>query len=51
MLSDLASAIRVAVQLMQVEFTVFGFTVSWWGIFLCLIVVGIILYLIWGLLS
>lgn len=51
MLSDLGAAILAAVNIMKIEITVFGFTVSFWGIMLYLLAGGVVIWLIGRLLS
>lgn len=46
MLSDLGAAIMAAVNLMKIEFTVFGVTLNFWNLMLYLMVGCIIVYLI-----
>ncbi len=33
--------------LMQIEFTLFGFTISWWQVFVFTVVAGIASWIIW----
>ena len=46
LLSDLGAAILAAVNLMKIEFTIFGVSVTWWNLMLYLMVGCIIVYLI-----
>lgn len=45
-MEDLQALIQVIVQIMQIQFTIWGFTLSFWGIMLSLLVGGIVITLI-----
>lgn len=44
MLSDLGAVIQAAYNIMAIEFTIYGYTLSWWEIMLYLMVGGILIY-------
>jgi fatty acid desaturase len=43
---ELQAVIQVMVQIMQIPFTIWGFTLSFWDIMLALIIGGVVIYLI-----
>lgn len=49
-MEDLQLAISAFVQFMQIPFTIWGFTLSWWDIMLALLIGALIIYLIKGVL-
>ena len=50
-MEDFAAMIRVVVSVMKFEFTLWGFTLSFWQILIWGMVASIILALIWGFFS
>lgn len=50
-MADLRALIDTFVQVMKVPFVIWGFTLNFWDILLCLLVGGIIIYLIGRFLS
>lgn len=44
MLSDLGAAIQVAYNIMSIEFTIYGYTLSWWELMLYMMVGSILIY-------
>ena len=45
-MSDFAAMIQAVVQLMQMPFTLWGFTLNFWDIMIWSLIAGIIIYLI-----
>lgn len=45
-MEDVRLLIQTVVQLMKLPFTIWGFTLNFWDIMLCLLIGGIIIYLI-----
>lgn len=45
-MEDLQLVISAVVQLMQMPFTIWGFTLTWWDIMLALLIGALIIYLI-----
>lgn len=45
-MSELASVLSAVLSVFQIEFTLYGFTFSFWQIFLFLIVAGAVIYLV-----
>ena len=44
MLSDLGVLIQAAYNIMAIEFTIYGYTLSWWEIMLYMMIGGILIY-------
>ena len=49
-MEDFAAMLALPVQLMQIEFTLYGFTLSFWDILLWGMVASVVLWIVWGLL-
>lgn len=47
-MEDLAACIKVIVDILSIEFTIWGFTLSLWGIMISLLLMGIVIWLIGG---
>lgn len=45
-MEDLQALITVIVQLMQIQFTIWGFTLSWWDILLCVLIGSVVIFLL-----
>lgn len=45
-MEDLKALIDVFVQIMRIPFTIWGFTLNFWDILLCLLIGGVIIYVI-----
>lgn len=45
-MEDVRLLIQTVVQIMKLPFTIWGFTLNFWDIMLCLLIGGIIIYLI-----
>lgn len=45
-MEDIQALIQIIVQIMRLPFTIWGFTLNFWDIMLCLLVGSIIIYLI-----
>lgn len=45
-MEDLKALFDALVQIMKVPFTLWGFTLNFWDILLCLLVGGVIIYLV-----
>ena len=45
-MEDLGALIQLIVQIMQIPFTIWGFTLSFWDIMLSILIGGIIIYVI-----
>ena len=50
MLSDLGALIQAAYNIMAIEFTIYGYTLSWWEIMLYMMIGGILIYAVMGFL-
>ena len=44
MLSDLGAVIQTAYNIMSIEFTIYGYTLSWWEIMLYMMIGSILIY-------
>ena len=44
MLSDLGAVILAAYNIMAIEFTIYGYTLSWWELMLYMMIGGILIY-------
>lgn len=44
MLSDLGALIQAAYNIMAIEFTIYGYTLSWWEIMLYMMIGSILIY-------
>ena len=47
-MDDFAAMLSLAVQLMQVELTLYGFTFSFWQVLLWSMVAVVVVFLVWG---
>lgn len=47
-MEDLAACIKVIVDIMSIEFTIWGFTMSLWGIMVSLLLTSIVIWLVGG---
>lgn len=50
-MEDFAAMLALPVQLMQIPFTLYGFTLSFWDILLWGMVATVVLWIIWGVLK
>ena len=50
-MEDVRALIDVLVEILQIPFTIWGFTLSFWEIMLCLLIGGIVIAWIGGFLS
>ena len=50
-MDDLKLVLDAVVSIMKIEFTVWGFTLSYWQIMLWSMIAGIVLWLVWEVLS
>lgn len=47
-MEDFAAMLALPVQLMQIKFTLYGFTLSFWDILLWGMVATVVLWVVWG---
>ena len=47
MIEDIGLVLSAVMQLFKLEFTLYGFTFSWWEVFVFSIVAGIIGWILW----
>lgn len=50
-MEDVKAMIDVLVEILQIPFTIWGFTLSFWEIMLALIIGSIVIGLVWGFLT